>query len=149
MRSGLLGRFRQQPSVINLNCTWSPREPGELLFTYSDPYRAMGDLSGQTAASSLTLRSPYRLIDTLRSCNLIAMRSRTEVFNFEENRMSKLQENALPKGTTLPLVLTNSKETPSPNSCQLKSLVPRTTDWWAHQDLNLEPTDYESAALTN
>jgi hypothetical protein len=20
--------------------------------------------------------------------------------------------------------------------------------WWAHQDLNLEPTDYESAALT-
>ena len=21
-------------------------------------------------------------------------------------------------------------------------------DWWAHQDLNLEPTDYESAALT-
>jgi hypothetical protein len=21
--------------------------------------------------------------------------------------------------------------------------------WWAHQDLNLEPTDYESAALTN
>jgi len=24
-----------------------------------------------------------------------------------------------------------------------------TFDWWAHQDLNLEPTDYESAALTN
>ncbi len=23
------------------------------------------------------------------------------------------------------------------------------TAWWAHQDLNLEPTDYESAALTN
>jgi hypothetical protein len=23
------------------------------------------------------------------------------------------------------------------------------TIWWAHQDLNLEPTDYESAALTN
>ena len=22
-------------------------------------------------------------------------------------------------------------------------------DWWAHQDLNLGPTDYESAALTN
>jgi hypothetical protein len=22
-------------------------------------------------------------------------------------------------------------------------------NWWAHQDLNLEPTDYESAALTN
>ena len=22
------------------------------------------------------------------------------------------------------------------------------TTWWAHQDLNLEPTDYESAALT-
>lgn len=21
-------------------------------------------------------------------------------------------------------------------------------EWWAHQDLNLEPTDYESAALT-
>ena len=21
--------------------------------------------------------------------------------------------------------------------------------WWAHKDLNLEPTDYESAALTN
>ena len=21
--------------------------------------------------------------------------------------------------------------------------------WWAHQDLNLQPTDYESAALTN
>ena len=21
--------------------------------------------------------------------------------------------------------------------------------WWAHQDLNLGPTDYESAALTN
>ena len=25
----------------------------------------------------------------------------------------------------------------------------RTLGWWAHQDLNLEPTDYESAALTN
>jgi len=23
-----------------------------------------------------------------------------------------------------------------------------TLNWWAHQDLNLEPTDYESAALT-
>jgi hypothetical protein len=23
-----------------------------------------------------------------------------------------------------------------------------TFPWWAHQDLNLEPTDYESAALT-
>jgi hypothetical protein len=22
-------------------------------------------------------------------------------------------------------------------------------DWWAHQDLNLEPTNYEFAALTN
>jgi hypothetical protein len=26
---------------------------------------------------------------------------------------------------------------------------PKTESWWAHQDLNLEPTDYESAALTN
>jgi hypothetical protein len=27
--------------------------------------------------------------------------------------------------------------------------IPRMmTVWWAHQDLNLEPTDYESAALT-
>ena len=25
----------------------------------------------------------------------------------------------------------------------------QTLEWWAHQDLNLEPTDYESAALTN
>jgi hypothetical protein len=25
----------------------------------------------------------------------------------------------------------------------------RSKSWWAHQDLNLEPTDYESAALTN
>ena len=25
----------------------------------------------------------------------------------------------------------------------------RRREWWAHQDLNLEPMDYESTALTN
>ena len=25
---------------------------------------------------------------------------------------------------------------------------PRTCNWWAHQDSNLEPRDYESRALT-
>ena len=34
-------------------------------------------------------------------------------------------------------------------SPQAKSrAVARGRTWWAHQDLNLEPTDYESAALT-
>ncbi len=36
------------------------------------------------------------------------------------------------------------------NSGGMKSNYSRVIDfWWAHQDLNLEPTDYESAALTN
>src|SRR5271165_3713227 len=36
-------------------------------------------------------------------------------------------------------------------SWKLRSLAPESGQilWWAHQDLNLEPTDYESAALTN
>jgi integrase len=38
-------------------------------------------------------------------------------------------------------------------SCQLpehaNALVPEEDEWWAHQDSNLGPTDYESAALTN
>ncbi len=29
-----------------------------------------------------------------------------------------------------------------------KDFSPHLVAWWAHQDLNLEPTDYESAALT-
>jgi hypothetical protein len=37
-----------------------------------------------------------------------------------------------------------------PNLGRRKSNDSRVLDfWWAHQDLNLEPTDYESAALTN
>ena len=27
--------------------------------------------------------------------------------------------------------------------------LPQTAKWWAHQDLNLGPVDYESIALTN
>ena len=30
----------------------------------------------------------------------------------------------------------------------VRFLTLKTHRWWAHQDLNLEPTDYESAALT-
>ena len=31
---------------------------------------------------------------------------------------------------------------------RVQSSVAMQKVWWAHQDLNLEPTDYESAALT-
>jgi hypothetical protein len=34
------------------------------------------------------------------------------------------------------------------NALEIASLQ-NVAGWWAHQDLNLEPTDYESAALTN
>ena len=40
-----------------------------------------------------------------------------------QNRVGKLQENALAEGITLPLALTNSKETPRPNRCQLETRV--------------------------
>src|SRR5208283_5429260 len=33
--------------------------------------------------------------------------------------------------------------------CQAGKMNRRKDGWWAHQDLNLGPTDYESAALTN
>jgi len=31
----------------------------------------------------------------------------------------------------------------------LRTVSDRGQGWWAHQDLNLEPTNYEFAALTN
>ena len=35
------------------------------------------------------------------------------------------------------------------NDCRVRGLIENLRGlWWAHQDLNLEPTDYESAALT-
>ena len=35
------------------------------------------------------------------------------------------------------------------NDCRVRRLRENLRGlWWAHQDLNLEPTDYESAALT-
>jgi hypothetical protein len=46
--------------------------------------------------------------------------------------------SALAKSASFP-----DSETPPHSRCL------RRNAWWAHQDLNLEPTDYESAALTN
>jgi hypothetical protein len=51
----------------------------------------------------------------------MAMRTAALFRNFVQNHVGKLQENALPEGTTLPLALTNSKETPSSNHCQPKT----------------------------
>jgi len=45
---------------------------------------------------------------------------------------------------------TNSQPDPAQGkNAERKSTQNQGNGWWAHQDLNLGPTDYESAALTN
>jgi hypothetical protein len=45
-----------------------------------------------------------------------------------------------------------SESSQADSNCEGKApgeVAAQSPAWWAHQDLNLEPTDYESAALTN
>jgi hypothetical protein len=51
------------------------------------------------------------------------MRTGPQLGNFAQNRVGKLQDNALAKGTTLPFALTISKETPLTESLSMKSSV--------------------------
>jgi hypothetical protein len=53
--------------------------------------------------------------------------------------------------TSLALEMKSSLKKPADHRTPAVSSLDKNTSlyWWAHQDLNLEPTDYESAALTN
>jgi hypothetical protein len=104
-----------------------------------------GDLFQSTEQSASRALSTAHRIGTLCSLANLFAEAANEVMTAPHAALAVRKANLISVNMKRVIASRSAEAAAEPGA---RSVYSREI-WWAHQDLNLEPTDYESAALTN